>query len=245
MNSEVRRLPRDSSSPSGRMLTGICPRSPAAGSASPRRSRRLRRPPAHAARATSLTVPPRLDLIALKSSSVKRSARKRRVAPIGTLRLDLGAGTSSSRTSTPAIARALEAISSSCSGCRARSAAARTPCQSSPGGTTTAGAARSRPVGVCGVERRARAHIGVTSLSPSIRRRVEEQLSDVDPSDAIDQAVVDLAHHRPAVIGQALEQGHLPQRPRPVQAMGVEVRDPGEQLLVASGRAASPGACGR
>lgn len=213
-------------------------RGPAAGSSSPRSTSRLRSPPAHSASATSLTVPPRLALIALKSSSVNRRARKRRVAPIGTLRLDFGGGYQLVAHQDPghglcAAGQLQQLLRMESDVDRRAAPVPEHPWRSPP--RQARAAARSVRLASIGRPDR-RSLVSIAHLEAGIRRRVEQQLPDVDSADAVDQAMVNLAHHRPAALREALEQRHLPQRPSSVKAMGVEVRDPVKQLLVAARR---------
>jgi hypothetical protein len=66
--------------------------------------------------------------------------------------------------------------------------------------------------------------------------RVEQRAHDLGARHAVDDRVMDLAHHGHPVARQAVHQVQLPQRLRPVQRTGV---DPGHlfgQLGVGSGR---------
>ena len=65
-------------------------------------------------------------------------------------------------------------------------------------------------------------------------RIVEDQVRDRHAADAVDEAVVDLRDEAPAAAGEAVEQRDLPQGPAAVEPVGVEVRQPVEQLGVAA-----------
>jgi hypothetical protein len=59
---------------------------------------------------------------------------------------------------------------------------------------------------------------------------VEQQVDGPNRTHPVGHAVVGLPDQRPAAAGQAIEQRHLPQWTTAIQAVGVEVRDPVQQL---------------
>ena len=61
-----------------------------------------------------------------------------------------------------------------------------------------------------------------------VRRGVEQDGDDVDPRDAVDERVMGLGQQGEAVVGEPLDQPHLPQRARAVQRLG---EDPAGQAL--------------
>ncbi len=216
-----------------RMLTGTIARTPAAGSGSPRCSNRRRRPPAVAASTTSLTVPPRERLITFRSSSGhldhgQRASRADRLVEarcrggdqlITDEHLDQGAGATQrlaargrgeSTTSTPA--------PSDVRG-RARGTGPEADDAAAPASTGTCASCRpsDRGRGVAGRLAGVRAVVGRTARG--VWLRVEDGLADVDRADAVDHAVMGLAHHRPAPIGE-LEHHDLPERAGAVEALG-------------------------
>ena len=100
--------------PSRRMFTGTIARRPRRGGSSPRASSSARSAPAAAASTTSLTVPPSAARTSFSSWSSTWTVATRRVVPIGTFRLELGAAISSSRTSRSITARERSNASRGC-----------------------------------------------------------------------------------------------------------------------------------
>ena len=68
-----------------------------------------------------------------------------------------------------------------------------------------------------------------------VRRGVEQHGRDVDARDAVDERVMGLRQQREAVVGQALHQPQLPQRPAAIQCLREHAAREALQLVVAAG----------
>ena len=69
-----------------------------------------------------------------------------------------------------------------------------------------------------------------------VGREVEQHRREVDARDAVDQRVVGLGDQREAVVLEALDQPHLPQRLGAVELLGEDARGQVLQLLLAARR---------
>ena len=182
-------------------------------------------------------VPPSAFLIALMSSSGIRTTSKRRRVPMGSFRLVLRRAVQllphqqldRRARVRKRLARMQRAVYTQARGVR-RGGQWREALEPLPDALERAKASRC-----CGRSERARSP-GCDPLARGVRggprRRalragdVEQHVSDIDRADPVDHAVVRLGGERPAPAVEALEQGHLPQRPAALQALGEELRRP-------------------
>ena len=177
---------------------------------------------------TSLTVPPKASLTALKSASSLRTTRKRRCGPISTLSGVGGAGFSPAHATSPRPSTATRAERSASTGRVASDAAAaavRTPVRSR---SSVPEASTCAPVGV-----RAGSHAssGCGDLGRD-RPEVEDDLGDVDAGDPVDERVMGLGDEREAAALEALDHPHLPQRLGAVELLGEDPPGQQEELLL-------------
>ncbi len=235
------RLPPSLCSPSARTDTGTSARISTPAVCLPREIRNERKAPATTARTTSLTVPPKVFLTSLKSSSWLVIPTKRRCGPIGTLSGVSGAGFRPAHTISPMPSAASRARTSARSGWASASIA--------PSASVTPGAHRPQQAG--GNQMRGprfRVRLPWTPRVGGLRRigrQVEQDGRQIHAGDAVDQRVVGLRDQREAVVLQALDQPHLPQRLRAVELLGEDARGQILQLLPAArGRAVPCGARG-
>ena len=166
----------------------------------------------------------------------------RRVPPIGTFRLVLGAAINSSRTITSARARERCIASRAREECTSASTprlAVRAPAPAALNGRSTS-TSPARPLRDLREHRSATKAAILRSVeissgpSPSAGRPLcsgsgsvsRSMVRGVDRADAVDHAVVRLAGDRPAALGEPVQQDHLPQWTRAVEALGVVVRCP-------------------
>ena len=198
----------------------------------PRECSQWRSAPATTASTTSLTVPPKAFLTALKSASSDATPAKRRCGPISTFSGDGGAGLAAAQMISPRPSAVIFA-----------SSIARSGRLSEPqrlGGDAERGL---RHPGHAGREQvqRARLVVGHPRLEAvlertSLRAEVEQHRAEVDAGDPVDHRVVALGEQREAAAGQALDEPQLPQRLGAVQLLGEHARGEVHELLVAAGR---------
>ena len=193
----------------------------------------MRSAPATTASTTSLTVPPKAFLTVLKSSRLAgRPRTKRRCGPIGTFSGVSGAGFRPAQTISPTPSAASRARASARSGWASASiapSASATPVRTAP--RSPAASSWAVPGSGCGCHGRP----GVGDRR-RVGREVEQDRREVDARDAVDQRVVGLGDQREAVVLEALDQPHLPQRLRAVELLGEDPRGQVLQLLPAARR---------
>ena len=230
----ARRLPAPSLSPLSRWRTetGTSARSSRPCVRTPRECSQWRSAPATTVSTTSLTVPPKAFLTALKSASSHATPAKRRCGPISTFSGDGGAGLAAAQTISPSPSAVIFASSIARSG-RAQRAQRL-------GGDAERGLRHPGDAGGQQVER-ARLGVGHPRLEALLGRatlgaEVEEHRAEVDAGDAVDHRVMALGQQREAAVGEPLDEPQLPQRLGAVELLGEHARGEVRELLVAAGR---------
>ena len=193
-----------------RIETGTAERTTARSASSPRESSSSRYPPLTAASTTSLMVPPNAARI-VRTSRGSRTNEPRRGGGRSCPRSTAAAWRRGRRRSGRALgrsrARRRSAPTGSVSAERApRAVATDIRGQATPGVEHLREASRLRPG-----RPRLRGRQGRVGL------RVEEHAQQLDAGDAVDHAVVDLEHERPAPALEALDQPRLPERSRAIE----------------------------
>ena len=197
----------------------------------PRDCSHSRSAPLTTVRTTSLTVPPNAFLTVLKSLEARTTA-KRRCGPISTLSGVSGAGFSPAHTISPRPSTASRARSTAVPG-RSAAFSAR-PATPKPAciRPLTPPAISSADDG-SGLAAQASPSPGSIGLGTGSRSK--STVREVDAGDAVDQRMVGLGDQREAVALEALDQPHLPQRLRAVEALGEDPRGQAQELVLGAG----------